>query len=132
MSLELPADAEPFGRDWSRSGVYVLRYSVPDNVHERAEHAFDHPPAWLDALFECDKCLYVGEGGNVMHRLEDHNNGDVRKTTLSRLGCEPIGVVNIIYKDSKEEAELAEWNTAKRVARQTADTTLTICNGEAL
>jgi predicted GIY-YIG superfamily endonuclease len=130
MSLELPADVEPFGTEWHQSGVYVLRYAVPDDVHERAERVFDHPPQWLDALSEAEKVLYCGMSGNVMGRLEDHRDGGPRKTVLTKLDCEPVGVVNVIYHDSAEEADRAEWNTAKRVARQTDDQTLTICNGE--
>lgn len=130
MTLSLPEDAEPFGTDWSRPGVYVLRYAKPDPLAEAVDEAFDTRPEWFDLLDDAEKVLYVGESGNVMRRLEDHAEAKKRLTTLSRIGAEPIGIVNIRYYDDKRAAELAEYNTAVRTARQTDSDTLVLCNGE--
>lgn len=132
MSLSLPQDAEPFGTEWNQPGVYVLQYERSDDLQERVDRAFDHEPPWLDRLKEAANVLYVGEATNVMRRLEDHNNAEKRLTVPSRIGCEPVGIEAIEYHDSKEDAMHAEYNTAVRMARQTQDSTLVICNGKAL
>lgn len=130
MSLELPADAEPFGTEWNRPGVYILRYAKPNPLAAAVDDAFETRPEWFDLLADAERVLYVGESGNVMRRLEDHAEAKKRLTTLSRIGAEPIGIVNIRYYDSKEAAEHDEYNTAVRTARQTDDDTLVLCNGE--
>lgn len=130
MSLSLPADAEPFGAEWDGAGVYVLRYEKPDDLESAVDRAFENRPYWFDQLQEASAVLYVGEATNVMRRLEDHQNANKRLTTLSRIGCEPVGVVNIRYYDSKEDAMHAEYNVATRVGRQTDENTLVLCNGE--
>jgi predicted GIY-YIG superfamily endonuclease len=132
MTLTLPADAEPFGTDWDLPGCYVLRYEPPENSTDAVDAAFETRPPWTEALAECSHCLYVGEATNVMRRLEDHNNQNKRLTTLSRIGCEPVGIEAIEYHASKEAAEHAEYNTAVRMDEQTGDDVLVIVNGEAL
>lgn len=130
MSLSLPEDAEPFGTDWNQPGVYILRYEKPNSLAEAVNAAFDTRPKWFDLLDDAERVLYVGEAGDVMHRLEEHANTEKRRTTLSRIGAEPIGLINIRYYDSKEAAELAEYNIAVRTAQQTDANTLVLCNGE--
>lgn len=130
MSLNLPADVEPFGREWSQPGCYALQYAKPDDLRERAERRYDTLPEWFEALEECDNCLYVGKASNVMQRIEDHNEGRYRATVLTKVGCEPVAVEAIDYYVSAEEAAQEEFNTAVRLSEQTDDGTIVLSDGE--
>jgi len=130
MSLNLPQEAEPFGEDWSRPGCYAVLYDKPENAIEKLDEEFDTRQPWFDAYEAAEKCLYVGEATNVMHRLEDHAQRHVRKNALKRIGCEPMSIEAIRYFNSKEKAEAEEYNTAVSLSKQTGDNVLTICNGQ--
>ncbi len=130
MSLNLPADAEPFGEDWSEPGCYAVLYDKPDNAIEKMDDAFDTRPPWADAYESAAKVLYVGEASDVMYRLEDHAQRHVRKNALAKIGCEPVSIEAIKYHDTKEKAEAEEYNTAVRLSEQVADNVLVLCNGE--
>lgn len=130
MSLNLPEAAAAYGTDWAQAGVYAILYDVPDDLTEAAENAFDNNPEWLEAAEEAANTIYVGEAGNVMSRLVDHNEGEYRKNSLTRLGCEPVSIEAIEYKPSKEAAVEAEYNTAVKLRNQTPDDTIIISNGE--
>ena len=130
MTLTLPQDAEPFGDDWTRPGVYAIQYAKPADIAAAWDSYYEARPRWFDQLEAATHILYVGEAGNVMRRLEDHADAEKRRTTLSRIGCEPVGIEAIDYHDSKEAAEHAEYNTAVRLNEQTGENTLVLCNGE--
>ncbi len=106
MSLSLPEDAEPFAdnySDLSGSGIYALDLSKPDGLAETWDAQFDERPAYWDELKQAESVVYVGAAKNVMGRLEDHRNKDVRIGVLQRV-CEIEGVRNVWFCDSADQA----------------------------
>jgi len=120
MSLTLPADIEPHlidGYDWNDPGVYCLSLTVPSDVRERWECEFEQTPDYVDMVEQKHCTAYVGATKNVMARLEDHRDGDVRKVALLRV-CEIDGVHNIHWFDSKDDAFKHEWGIANLMSQQ--------------
>ena len=120
MTLSLPADVEPHlinGVEWSDPGVYALRLTRPDDLAEAWDQTFDHRPDYWGDLKQCQRVVYVGAAANVMHRLEDHRNGDKRLTALTQV-CEIDGLRNVWWMDSKEQAFLKESQIATMMQNQ--------------
>jgi predicted GIY-YIG superfamily endonuclease len=121
MSLELPADCEPFipdgeGFDYLHNpAVYALELTRPDDLASAWDAEFDHRPAYWDQLTDACKIVYVGEAGDVLRRLEEHRDGDVRVGVLQRV-CDIHSLRNIWWMQSKEEAE--EQESALAIAMQ--------------
>ena len=117
MSLSLPEDAEVFiprdgdFDDLHGAGVYVLTLTKPDDLEAAWDAEFDSRPDYFDQLEDCEQCWYVGESGDVLSRLEDHRDGDVRVSVLMQV-CEINTLRNIFWCDSKEEAKTEESKIA--------------------
>jgi len=123
MSLTLPEDIEPHlpeGVEWSDPGVYALYLKKPDNVREQWEQEFDHTPDYVDMLESKPTTVYVGAASNVMSRLEDHRDGQVRKVALLRV-CDIEGLRNVWWFDSPEEAFEQEWPLATLMQQECDD-----------
>lgn len=109
MSLTLPAEAEPFiPKDrgieaLSCPGVYVLRLTRPDNLAQEWDDVFEHRPDYWDELTESDRVVYVGASKNVLGRLEEHRDGNVRKVALLRV-CDIEELGNIWWFADVETA----------------------------
>ena len=119
MSLTLPADAEPFIpeggdlSDLSSAGVYCLTLERPDDLAAAWDREFDHRPGYWDELVHATTVAYVGAAKDVLGRLEDHRDGEVRQTALTKV-CAIEGLRNIWWFDSAEvaferESKLAMW-----------------------
>jgi len=132
VSLQLPAEIEEYGTDWTKSAVYCIEYAKPDNPTGAVDQQYDTRPPWCESFIAAHRVLYCGEATTLIRRLEDHANQDKRMTVLSRIGCEPTSVEYVEYHDSKEAAEAAEYNVAVKLNRQTDNGTLVICNGSAI
>jgi len=132
MSLELPAEIEEYGTDWTKPAVYAIEYAKPDDAPDAVDQQYDTRPPWVDEFIAAHRVLYVGEATTLMRRLEDHANQNKRMTVLSRIACEPMSVEYVEYHDLKAAAEAAEYNVAVKLNRQTDDGTLVICNGAAI
>lgn len=106
MSLSLPADIEPHlsdAHEWSDPAVYCLWLDPPSDLRERWNTIYDHEPPYLEEVELASSTLYVGATGNLIHRLEDHNEGKVRQGALTSL-CEIEGVRNIWWFDDATRA----------------------------
>lgn len=107
--LSLPEDAEPFipeGEDLSalsNPGVYALSLSRPDDLAAAWDATFDARPAYWDDLQEAESVVYVGASNNVLARLEDHRDADLRKAALLNV-CDLEALRTIWWFDSADEA----------------------------
>lgn len=119
MSLELPADAEPFipdggdVTDLSEPGVYCLTLSRPTNLEDAWNRQFDTRPEYWGDLTYCTQVAYVGAASDVLRRLEEHRDGNKRKAALLEV-CEIDELRNIWWFDSTDtaferESKLALW-----------------------
>lgn len=121
MTLELPQDAEHFIPDGEsfdhlhEPGVYALELTKPDDLSSAWDQEFDHRPGYWEELTDASKVVYVGEAGDVLRRLEEHRDGEVRVGVLQRV-CDIHSLRNIWWMNSKEEAE--EQESALAIALQ--------------
>lgn len=112
MALSLPADAEPFipdGEPWDHlhePAVYALTLAVPDDPAQAWDATHDHRPAYWDELIDADGVVYIGEAGDVLHRLEQHRDGEQTGVLMEAFGID--GLRNIWWMESKEQAEQME------------------------
>lgn len=109
MSLSLPADAEPFipdGGDLSDlhgSGCYALTLTKPDDLATAWDREFDHRPPYFEELQEATEVIYVGAAKDVLRRLEEHRDGEVRVGVLQSV-CEIESLRSIWWYQSAEKA----------------------------
>ena len=124
MSLSLPEDIEPFLDDthtWSDSAVYALCLSRPDDLAQAWDAEFDHRPDYWDELVEAQNVVYVGAAKNLISRLEDHHNQDVRKTVLTAV-CDVEGLRNVWWCSDMDHAIQEESKLSIMMQNQYADT----------
>lgn len=105
MTLELPADAEVFipeGKSFDalhESGVYCLTLSRPDDLAAAWDRHFEHRPDYWADLVDAERVVYVGSAKDVLARLTDHKDGDVRVTVLTEV-CDIDGLRNVWWCDT--------------------------------
>jgi predicted GIY-YIG superfamily endonuclease len=130
--LSLPAELEPHADDYSDingPGVYMLELTKPDDIASEWDREFDHRPEWFEQLTDASRVLYVGASKRVLSRLEDHRDGQVRLTVLTRV-CDVSSVENVWFYDSAEKAFQAEYNHAAEVSRQMVDDVFVLTDGK--
>lgn len=110
MSLELPADIEPYlQRDdmpFERlrgPACYGLELVVPDDLEERWDQHFDTRPDYLEEVQDAIATIYIGGANDLLHRLNDHNDGDVRKAALLQV-CDIDSLYNVWWFESTDTA----------------------------
>jgi len=109
VSLSLPGCIEPhmmtdmaFERIRG-AAVYVLQLDLPENIYEAWDEHFDHRAPYLDDIDDSSGVRYVGAANDLLHRLNDHNDGQVRKSALLRV-CDIAELHSVWWFDSAEEA----------------------------
>lgn len=86
MSLDLPADLEPWvGTEWHTPAVYALDLDLPDDLVLRWEDTYEHTPDFVDRAAFVSDTVYVGATADLLSRLEDHRDGEVRQAALVAL-----------------------------------------------
>jgi predicted GIY-YIG superfamily endonuclease len=123
MSLALPADAEPFIEvfdDLHRPAVYCLRLTRPDDLAAAWDAEFDARPPYLHELRDAETVLYVGATGDLLGRLEDHRDKEVRVAGLLRV-CDIDALDEVWLFDTADEAFEAESRIGMRVAHERPD-----------
>jgi hypothetical protein len=113
--LELPADIEPFLRDDHQHerirgpAVYCLTLTRPDDLAAAWDREFDHRPDYWDDLTDAGGVLYVGSAKDLLSRLNDHADGEVRQTILTTV-CEIEKLRNIYWVDDPDRRRIVESN----------------------
>ena len=123
MTLTLPQAVEPFLSDdveWSQPAVYAIVLKRPEDVAQAWDSVFENRPPYFTDLQEADTVVYVGAAKNLMHRLEDHSNGNVRKSALLRI-CEIDHLRNVWWFDSADRAFERESGFAIALQNEHAD-----------
>jgi len=115
--LELPADIEPFlqsehSHERIRGpAVYCLRLTRPDDLAAVWDVEFDTRPDYWDDLTDADGVLYVGSAKDLLSRLNDHANGEVRLTVLTEI-CEIDDLRNVFWVDDPDRRFIEESQIA--------------------
>lgn len=122
MALSLPEDVEPWlTEDYEQlrgPAVYALELNVPDNIREQWNQHYDVTPDYLEAIEAAERTLYVGAAKDLLHRLEDHNSRDVRKSALLRV-CEIDRLANVWWFQEVDRAFERESGLAMMLNNQT-------------
>jgi len=120
MTLSLPADLEPHADDYEQltsPGVYALRLEKPDAPEWAIAETWDVWPSWGDEFVACETPVYVGAASNVLARLEDHRDGEVRKAALLRI-CEIDGIHAVHWYKDADLAFEREWQHAAKLQHE--------------
>jgi len=127
MSLELPGCIEPhmtsdmaFERIRGPA-VYVLQLDPPEGIYSAWDEHFEHRAPYLDEIDEVSEVLYVGAANDLLRRLNDHNDGEVRKAALLRV-CDIESLHSVYWFDSAEQAFERESGIAKVIQNERGNT----------
>ena len=107
--LSLPADAEVFipeGEDLSHlstPGVYALTLSRPADLAAAWDQRFDHRPDYWTDLADAERVVYVGAAKNVLARLTEHKDGEIKKARVVQV-CSIESIRNIWWFDDVQRA----------------------------
>ena len=116
MGLELPADAEPFLRsedEWlRRPAAYALELRKPYHFEAQWDRHFDtRPDDYWEELVAADEVIYVGGTKDLLGRLEDHRDGEVRQAVLLEV-CAILSIRSVWWADGDDpllvERQLAD------------------------
>lgn len=120
--------------DPTQAGIYVLSLDTPGpslQAHARrwyGEYQTVHPDD-VGGLAGTERLLYVGAASDLQDRLEDHVQGDVRKSAWLSV-YPPTRLVTVSVSPDVRRAFEHETQTAHGVAGATPETTAVVCDGE--
>lgn len=117
MPLTLPSDLEAFADeydDMTGPAVYALDLEPPVDVPATWDGNFDHRPEYWERLVHAETWVYVGAASNVLRRLEEHRDGDVRKAILPSIAAD-CSLRNVWWCMSEIEAFERESGIAIRL-----------------
>jgi predicted GIY-YIG superfamily endonuclease len=126
MSLELPADAEPFLQDAHNfkrlrgAAVYALTLTRPENIGEVWDRYNDNRPDYWEELTDADGVVYVGAAKDLLARLSDHKDGEHRVPALMKV-CEIDGLRNVWWVDSPDRRFIEESKLATMLQNERPD-----------
>lgn len=106
MPLELPADLEVHADNYDQltdPGVYVLLLNRPDNPAAAWDREYDARPEWFVTFRDAAQVAYVGAASDVLHRLEEHRDGEVRQAVLLRI-CAIDRLHTVFWFDDADRA----------------------------
>jgi predicted GIY-YIG superfamily endonuclease len=115
--LTLPAAIEPFcasAEDFHRSAVYALTLSKPERPGVLWDRQYDHRPPWWQEFVTANAVFYVGATTDLLSRLEDHRDGEVRQAIVLQV-CDVADLHTVWFDEAPFESE---YNMARLLARQ--------------
>lgn len=125
MSIALPEDIEPFLTDDFEQlrgpAVYALGVERPDDVAAEWDRHFDARPEYLDELQSAQHVVYVGATNDLLLRLEDHVEGELRQSALLTV-CDITGLRNVWWFQDADRAFERENGIAMELANKYGDT----------
>lgn len=107
MGLSLPADAEAFLSDGDAitdSSVYALELSKPPDPAAAWDRHYDTRPPWFPEFLNNPRTIYVGATGNLIGRLEDHRDGDVRQASILQV-CDIDALIDVRFHENPFDHE---------------------------
>jgi len=119
MALLLPADLEPFADpdEWDSAAVYALTLKRPVDPEAAWDREYDVRPEWFEEFLHAGTIVYVGATANVLSRLEDHRDGEVRQAALLKI-CEIDSLRNVWLFKNKDRAFERESGLAMKMANE--------------
>lgn len=118
MTLSLPEDLEPYlenGFDQCHSaGVYALDLKRPDDLAEAWDREFETRPDYWAPLTDSSEVIYVGATADVLSRLEEHRDGNVRRAALVSV-CEITDIRGVWWFDAVDRAFEREHGIAMSI-----------------
>jgi len=126
VALELPADIEPFLQDDHQherirsAAVYCLRLTRPDDLAAAWDRHFENRPEYWADLTDAEGVVYVGSAKDLLARLNDHANGEVRLTVLTEI-CEIDDLRNVWWVDDPDRRFIEESRIATMLQNQRPD-----------
>lgn len=119
MSLTLPGDLEPWIdtiEDAFRPGAYALVLDRPEDFPAAWDRLYDIRPEWFSLARECETLAYVGGASDVLSRLEDHRDGEVRRTVLTSV-CDIDHLHTVLWATDRPYS-VVEYNLAVTLSRE--------------
>lgn len=124
MTLALPGDVEPHLTDGFDQlhdpAVYALKLYRPPDVGAAWDREFDTRPPWFEEFRDAGEVFYVGAASDLLHRLEDHRDGEVRTAALLRV-CDIAALHAVFWFDSADRAFERESGIALMFQRERPD-----------
>lgn len=123
MTLELPADVEPFLDNYTQihdPAVYALDLSRPDDVLEAWAEVYDVQPDYMAELIAAESVTYVGATHDLLGRLEDHRDSEVRQAALLQV-CDIEGLRDVHWFQDADRAFEREHGIAMQLANKYGD-----------
>ena len=121
MTLTLPSDLEKFTDDYTASGIYALDIQKPDNLEVEWDRRFEHRAAWFEEFAAAEHVVYVGAAKNLLSRLEDHRDGQVRQAILPSLAVD-MTLRNVWLRPDMDTAMQDESRIAIRLRNHLPET----------
>jgi len=107
--LSLPGDIEPhmmtdmaFERIRGPA-VYALTLDPPEDIYTAWDREFEHRAPYLDDIDDASGVIYVGAANDLLRRLNDHNDGEMRKSALLRV-CDIDSLHSVWWFDDADRA----------------------------
>lgn len=121
MTLSLPEDLTPYTNghdDLHSAGCYAIYLNRPSALADAWDEKYDTRPPYWQQLTEADRVLYVGGASDLLARLEDHRDGGVRETALTKI-CEVTGLHTVwVCEDADTAFNIEEPRLARMLQEE--------------
>ena len=102
------------------AAVYCLELEPPEDIYTEWDQHFENRAPYLDEIDDAQGVRYVGAANDLLRRLNDHNDGRVRKAALLRV-CDIESLHSVYWFDDPDEAFERESKIATIMQNQHPD-----------
>lgn len=123
VGLSLPKAIEPHmidGMAFERirgPAVYAIQLDPPEDIYTAWDQHFDHRPDYLTDVQAAKRVLYVGAANDLLRRLNDHNDGEKRKSALLRV-CDIERLHSVFWFNDPDRAFERESGIATAIQNE--------------